>query len=85
MQGWCEGTKETAHYPNPSSISEKDNPGPSLVKEKPLPQKVTLYAKKLIPTYAKLLLSDATDVEQYVEAFKVVLLAELKKGNTILV
>ena len=37
------------------------------------------------PQYSKTLLKDQNDVEEYVQAFKAALLAELDKGNSLLV
>ena len=50
----------------------------------PRPTSKTMYANSIKPKYVKPFISDANDVEQYTEALKVILLAELEKGSTII-
>lgn len=84
VQDWGESAHDNPH-PDPKTTPEGDKPDPPPRKEKSQPIRVTLYANKIKPKYAKQLISDAEDVEQYVEAIKSALLTELEKGNTILV
>ncbi len=70
----------------PPPIQPKDQPispkTPPVQKPKTV---VTVPVSRLKPQYRKSFLEDSKDVEEYVEAFKAALLAELEKGNSLLV
>lgn len=70
----------------PPLIQPKDQPispkTPPVQKPKTV---VTVPVSRVKPQYRKSFLEDSKDVEEYVEAFKAALLAELEKGNSLLV
>ena len=70
----------------PPPIQPKDQPisliTPPVQKPKTV---VTVPVSRVKPQYRKSFLEDSKDVEEYVEAFKAALLAELEKGNSLLV
>lgn len=81
IQKWGEEVKE-----DPPSYSSSDNPtDPPPVVSKPTPPKPPVTIASVRPGYNKTLLMDRKDVEEYVQAFKAALLAELDKGNSLLV
>jgi DNA-directed RNA polymerase subunit F len=51
----------------------------------PVFKKKSITISTLKPRYSKTFLESQTDVEEYVQAFKAALLAELEKGNSLLV
>lgn len=73
--------EETPHLTQPKDqpISPKT---PPVQKPKTV---VTVPVSRVKPQYRKSFLEDSKDVEEYVEAFKAALLAELEKGNSLLV
>jgi hypothetical protein len=80
IKDWAEVKPEAPLY-----IPE-DLPDSPSVKEEPLPiKKTTVTVATVKPRYRKTFIEDQSDVEEYVEAFKEALLAELEKGNSILV
>jgi hypothetical protein len=58
---------------------------PPKVREEPPKKKMPITISNLRPRYRKTFLESQTDVEEYVQAFKAALLAELEKGNSLLV
>ena len=51
----------------------------------PPKEKMPITISNLRPRYRKTFIESQTDVEEYVQAFKAALLAELEKGNSLLV
>ena len=51
----------------------------------PVFNRKSITISTLKPRYSKTFLESQTDVEEYVQAFKAALLAELEKGNSLLV
>ena len=51
----------------------------------PLKKSETVAVSRLKPQYHKTFLKDLNDVEEYVQIFKVALITELEKGNSLLV
>jgi hypothetical protein len=58
---------------------------PPKVREEPPKKKMPITISNLRPRYRKTFIESQTDVEEYVQAFKAALLAELEKGNSLLV
>ncbi len=58
---------------------------PPKVSEEPPKKKTPITISNLRPRYRKTFIENQSDVDEYVEAYKEALLAELEKGNSILV
>jgi hypothetical protein len=71
---------ESKDFPTKSETPPEQTPA---IPKKP--KKTVVSVANLKPRYEKTFLESQTDVEEYVEAFKAALLAELEKGNNLLV
>jgi hypothetical protein len=69
----------------PPIITKGDSTKPKIEPILPPKKSEPVAVSRLIPHYHKTFLKDQKDVEEYVQAFKAALLAELAKGNSLLV
>ncbi len=80
IKDWGEvGEKSPLTLPKDQPIGPKT---PPVLKPKTV---VTVSVSRVKPQYRKSFLENTKDVEEYIEAFKAALLAELEKGNSLLV
>ena len=71
--------------PPPVIITNDGPPKQKVEPVIPLKKSETVAVSRLKPQYHKTFLKDLNDVEEYVQIFKVALITELEKGNSLLV
>ena len=81
----AEKVKRWGEVKDPDPGYSPDKPTTETIIDDPPPKKKTITISAIKPRYNKTFLEDHADVEEYVQALKAALLAELEKGNSLLV